>query len=209
MLCILFIYLCLWERNFVNFQKVVHDQDENALLRAYIREWSKYFTQSTYLPMPFNALEKMLVSSKDSTNNQQKKTSKVEEDSEVRKVKKKLNLPVPIYLSALLFYHHSLSICHFRAQWTFDAGILSRDGASEKTAFWESETNSLKYEHCVHNNLCMCMNKIFPWGVARTNYTKTKQCSLMSFYRSANVCLCLPISFALIWTVLYFCFSFT
>ncbi|PIK56997.1 putative cullin-5 [Apostichopus japonicus] len=66
-------------------EKVVHDQDENALLRAYIREWSKYFTQSTYLPMPFNALEKMLVSSKDSTNNQQKKTSKVEEDSEVRK----------------------------------------------------------------------------------------------------------------------------
>ncbi|KAJ8027304.1 Cullin-5 [Holothuria leucospilota] len=66
-------------------EKVLHDQDENALLRAYIHEWSKYFTQSTYLPMPFGALEKLLASNKDSTNNQQKKTTKAEEDSEVRK----------------------------------------------------------------------------------------------------------------------------
>ena len=32
-------------------------REESALLKAYISEWTKYFTQCDYLPKPFQAME--------------------------------------------------------------------------------------------------------------------------------------------------------
>lgn len=32
-------------------------REESALLKAYIAEWTKYFTQCEYLPKPFQAME--------------------------------------------------------------------------------------------------------------------------------------------------------
>ncbi|GIY54438.1 cullin-5, partial [Caerostris extrusa] len=66
--------VCLWQKrhhtvyNFLKeklsdfIQKVqwsilVHKED-NALLKAYIAEWRKFFTQCTYLPLPFVELDK-------------------------------------------------------------------------------------------------------------------------------------------------------
>ncbi|CAG0916597.1 unnamed protein product [Notodromas monacha] len=38
-------------------QRVLTLQDDQALLKAYIADWRKFFEQCTYLPMPFNSLE--------------------------------------------------------------------------------------------------------------------------------------------------------
>ena len=38
-------------------QRVLHHDEESALLKAYIVEWTKYFTQCDYLPKPFQAME--------------------------------------------------------------------------------------------------------------------------------------------------------
>ena len=38
-------------------QRVMEQEEDSALLKAYIAEWSKYFTQCSFLPMPFQALE--------------------------------------------------------------------------------------------------------------------------------------------------------
>ena len=35
-------------------------EDDSTLLRAYIGEWSKFFTQCNYLPKPFGTLESNL-----------------------------------------------------------------------------------------------------------------------------------------------------
>ena len=35
----------------------MEQEEDSALLKAYIAEWSKYFTQCSFLPMPFQALE--------------------------------------------------------------------------------------------------------------------------------------------------------
>jgi len=40
--------------------RVLSHQEEQALLRAYIGEWRKFFTQCSYLPMPFGQLETAL-----------------------------------------------------------------------------------------------------------------------------------------------------
>ena len=32
-------------------------EEESALLNAYIAEWSKYFSQCSFLPMPFQAMD--------------------------------------------------------------------------------------------------------------------------------------------------------
>lgn len=36
-------------------------QEDQALLKAYIAEWRKFFTQCNYLPTPFRQLEASLV----------------------------------------------------------------------------------------------------------------------------------------------------
>lgn len=41
--------------------RVLAQREEQALLKAYIAEWGKFFTQSSYLPMPFWQLEHALV----------------------------------------------------------------------------------------------------------------------------------------------------
>lgn len=37
--------------------RVLAQREEQALLKAYIIEWRKFFTQSNYLPLPFRQLE--------------------------------------------------------------------------------------------------------------------------------------------------------
>ncbi|XP_071955797.1 cullin-5-like [Antedon mediterranea] len=64
-------------------QRVLQDQDDSALLKAYIQEWAKFFTQCGYLPKPFGQLETSLSNKKNSSS--QKKTSQTE-DSIVRKL---------------------------------------------------------------------------------------------------------------------------
>lgn len=41
--------------------RVLAQREEQALLKAYILEWRKFFTQSGYLPLPFRQLETCLV----------------------------------------------------------------------------------------------------------------------------------------------------
>jgi len=41
-------------------QRVLKHEDDSTLLRAYISEWSKFFTQCNYLPKPFGTLESNL-----------------------------------------------------------------------------------------------------------------------------------------------------
>ncbi|XP_029213949.1 cullin-5-like [Acropora muricata] len=41
-------------------ERVFKHEDNSTLLRSYIREWSKFFTQCSYLPQPFNTLESNL-----------------------------------------------------------------------------------------------------------------------------------------------------
>lgn len=43
-----------------HFQRVLKHEDDSTLLRAYISEWSKFFTQCNYLPKPFGTLESNL-----------------------------------------------------------------------------------------------------------------------------------------------------
>lgn len=62
------------------FQRVLSHQDDTALLKAYIVEWRKFFTQCDILPKPFCQLEVTLLG-KQSSN---KKSNM--EDSIVRKV---------------------------------------------------------------------------------------------------------------------------
>ncbi|XP_033117568.1 cullin-5-like [Anneissia japonica] len=64
-------------------QRVLQDQDDSALLKAYIKEWGKFFTQCGYLPKPFGQLETSLSNKK--TSSSQKKASQTE-DSIVRKL---------------------------------------------------------------------------------------------------------------------------
>lgn len=41
--------------------RVLMQNEEQALLKAYIVEWRKFFTQSNYLPLPFWQLESALM----------------------------------------------------------------------------------------------------------------------------------------------------
>jgi cullin 5 len=59
-------------------------QEDQALLKAYICSWRKFFSQCTYLPMPFHQLELSLLNKPCNTNNAQKKSNN--EESIVRKV---------------------------------------------------------------------------------------------------------------------------
>lgn len=63
-------------------QKVLAHQEEQALLKAYIAEWRKFFTQCNYLPTPFRQLEAYLAG-KTSSSTQKRN----QPDDIVRKVK--------------------------------------------------------------------------------------------------------------------------
>ncbi|XP_070567709.1 cullin-5-like [Ptychodera flava] len=63
-------------------KRVISDQDDSALLKAYIIEWRKFFTQCGYLPEPFRQLEVSL-SGKTVSSTQRKNQP---EDSIVRKL---------------------------------------------------------------------------------------------------------------------------
>ena len=45
-------------------QEVLSHEDDSVLLKAYIKEWTKYFTQCSYLPLPFQAMETAMAGSK-------------------------------------------------------------------------------------------------------------------------------------------------
>ncbi|XP_032673281.1 cullin-5 isoform X4 [Odontomachus brunneus] len=63
-------------------QRVLAHQEDQALLKAYIAEWRKFFTQCNYLPTPFRQLETYLAG-KTSTSVAQKRT---QPDDIVRKL---------------------------------------------------------------------------------------------------------------------------
>lgn len=64
-------------------QRVLQHQEDSSLLKAYIAEWGKFFTQCDYLPKPFMQLVTSLAG-KPHGSVQQKKTQG--EESLVRKV---------------------------------------------------------------------------------------------------------------------------
>ena len=52
-------------------QRVLQHKEESALLKAYISEWTKYFTQCDHLPKPFQAMEMEGTSNKPKKRNQE------------------------------------------------------------------------------------------------------------------------------------------
>ncbi|GBN69350.1 hypothetical protein AVEN_99974-1, partial [Araneus ventricosus] len=66
---------------------VLAHQEDQALLKAYIVEWRKFFTQCNYLPMPFGQLEGALAGKTTATQKKGKN-----EESAVRKVSVFMNL---------------------------------------------------------------------------------------------------------------------
>lgn len=64
------------------FQRVLDQHEDQALLKAYISEWRKFFQQCNYLPLPFNQLESALAGK--TTTSVSKKVHN--DDSIVRKV---------------------------------------------------------------------------------------------------------------------------
>jgi len=63
--------------------RVLSHEEDSALLKAYISEWGKFFTQCDYLPKPFGQLETTLSGKAHSTNIQKKQQG---EESIVRKL---------------------------------------------------------------------------------------------------------------------------
>lgn len=67
------IYECLRD-DIVEFieqaqRRVQAQREEQALLKTYIIEWRKFFTQSSYLPLPFRQLETSLLGKSSSSSN--------------------------------------------------------------------------------------------------------------------------------------------
>jgi len=52
-------------------QRVLQHDEDSALLKAYIAEWTKYFTQCNYLPKPFQAMEMETANNKPKKRNQE------------------------------------------------------------------------------------------------------------------------------------------
>ena len=87
-------------------------QDDTALLKAYIVEWRKFFTQCDILPKPFCQLEITLMGKQGSN-----KKSNVE-DSIVRKVRSSR-------ANFILKHHHVLIVCLLCIS-AADAGHMER-----------------------------------------------------------------------------------
>lgn len=68
--------------------RVLAQREEQALLKAYIAEWRKFFTQCNYLPTPFKQLENALQGKPTTASNLQAGSSKKGqmEESIVRKL---------------------------------------------------------------------------------------------------------------------------
>lgn len=70
--------------------RVLAHREDQALLKAYIAEWGKFFTQCNYLPTPFRQLENSIniskVASSNTSNAQKKNNNNNNEDSLVRKL---------------------------------------------------------------------------------------------------------------------------
>ncbi|CAG2176240.1 unnamed protein product, partial [Oppiella nova] len=75
--------VCLWDVFPRYFDVVMQHQEDQALLKAYISSWKKFFSQCSYLPMPFHQLEQALLN-KPPTNSTQKKGNN--DESIVRKL---------------------------------------------------------------------------------------------------------------------------
>lgn len=71
------------------FQRVLDQHEDQALLKAYISEWRKFFQQCNYLPLPFNQLESALAGK--TTTSVSKKVHN--DDSIVRKVSRRSASP--------------------------------------------------------------------------------------------------------------------
>ena len=63
-------------------ERVLSHHEDQALLKAYIAEWRKFFTQCSYLPMPFGQLETSLQGKTSSIQ----KTKQADHESVVRKL---------------------------------------------------------------------------------------------------------------------------
>ena len=63
-------------------ERVLSHLEDQALLKAYIAEWRKFFTQCSYLPMPFGQLETSLQGKTSSIQ----KAKQTEQESVVRKL---------------------------------------------------------------------------------------------------------------------------
>ena len=63
-------------------ERVLSHLEDQALLKAYIAEWRKFFTQCSYLPMPFGQLETSLQGKTSSIQ----KTKQADHESVVRKL---------------------------------------------------------------------------------------------------------------------------
>jgi cullin-5 len=74
------LYLCI----LVGFQRVLSHSEDQALLKAYINEWGKFFDQCGYLPKPFSQVEITL--NNQSANNAVNNKKHKNDDSDVRKV---------------------------------------------------------------------------------------------------------------------------
>jgi hypothetical protein len=68
----------------VGFQRVLSHSEDQALLKAYINEWGKFFDQCGYLPKPFSQVEITL--NNQSANNAVNNKKHKNDDSDVRKV---------------------------------------------------------------------------------------------------------------------------
>ena len=73
----------MYTQNYFKYiQRVLSQEEDSALLKTYIAEWGKFFTQCAYLPKPFGQLETTLAGKAHST--MQKKNQG--DESIVRKV---------------------------------------------------------------------------------------------------------------------------
>lgn len=66
------------------FKIVMQHDDDEALLRAYIQAWSKFFDQTNYLPRPFFIMEQNNNSSRNGTSSTNKSQS--QPDNYVKKL---------------------------------------------------------------------------------------------------------------------------
>lgn len=67
----------------LSFQRVLTHSEDQALLKAYISEWRKFFDQCSYLPKPFNKVEDSLNALQSNATVPKKNKS---DDNDVRKV---------------------------------------------------------------------------------------------------------------------------
>ena len=93
-------------------QEVLSHEDDSVLLKAYIKEWTKYFTQCSYLPLPFQAMETAMAGSKP--------TKKANDGNRVNTVRTfstfQTNIKMMLTdIHAYMYYVHTCIYVHVRA----------------------------------------------------------------------------------------------